>query len=229
MAALASDPSLPPPLPDGLELSRIREALAPTLRLPEQEYVGQAQAAVALVLRAADPLNRVGVPELLLIRRAERADDPWSGHMALPGGRRDAGDASLLDTARREAFEEVGLRLDADAEHVGCLPTLPAMARGRVLGMTVTPLVFELTRPFELRVNDEVAETLWVRLDALWGGALDTFVDYPARGRQGAPLRLPAWSIDGRLVWGLTHRMITSFFDLLALGTRPHQTKKQGP
>jgi 8-oxo-dGTP pyrophosphatase MutT (NUDIX family) len=40
--------------------------------------------------------------ELLLIRRAEHPSDPWSGHMALPGGRNDPQDTSLYETVVRE-------------------------------------------------------------------------------------------------------------------------------
>ena len=61
-------------------------------------------AAVAIVL-APDP------DAVLLIRRAERAGDPWSGHMALPGGRYEPKDPDLLGTALRETVEEVGVAL----------------------------------------------------------------------------------------------------------------------
>ncbi|MDH4045507.1 MAG: NUDIX domain-containing protein, partial [Gemmatimonadota bacterium] len=49
---------------------------------------------------------------VLLIRRAERVDDPWSGHIGLPGGRTSPSDADLLVTAMRETTEEVGVRLE---------------------------------------------------------------------------------------------------------------------
>src|SRR5688572_27389789 len=64
-------------------------------------------AAVAIII-APDP------DAILLIRRAERAGDPWSGHMALPGGRREPGDLDLLATAIRETSEEVGIRLGSE-------------------------------------------------------------------------------------------------------------------
>jgi 8-oxo-dGTP pyrophosphatase MutT (NUDIX family) len=75
-------------------------------------------AAVALVL--------VPHPDsLLLIRRAERSGDPWSGQVGLPGGRRDPDDATLLSTAVREAVEEVGVHLPANA-CLGELRSFPA-------------------------------------------------------------------------------------------------------
>ncbi|MGH7524260.1 MAG: NUDIX domain-containing protein, partial [Gemmatimonadales bacterium] len=65
----------------------------------------RAFAAVALVL-AEEP------DRLLLIRRAEREGDPWSGHLALPGGRRQESDSDLLATATRETREETGIHLE---------------------------------------------------------------------------------------------------------------------
>src|SRR5918993_5729898 len=65
------------------------------------------RAAVALLLRERDETL-----EILVIKRAEKADDPWSGHMALPGGGWEPGDKAVYDTARRETLEEIGVDLD---------------------------------------------------------------------------------------------------------------------
>jgi 8-oxo-dGTP pyrophosphatase MutT (NUDIX family) len=71
-------------------------------RSPREEYdPAYAEAAVAILL-VPDP------DSMLLIRRAERGDDPWSGQMGLPGGRRHATDPDLRHTAVRETLEEVG-------------------------------------------------------------------------------------------------------------------------
>src|SRR4051812_4516960 len=67
-------------------------------------------AAIALVLR---PSER-GEPELLMIKRAEHAEDPWSGHVACPGGRMDPDDRDLEATAIRETWEETGIDLARD-------------------------------------------------------------------------------------------------------------------
>lgn len=235
MAAAAGNPPAPSHTPAHPALARIRAALAPTLTpaqgAQEDPTTGK-QAAVALVLREAAPVSEPssqrfqaawdgrmarggGDAELLLIRRAERTDDPWSGQMALPGGRKDPADPSVLHTAVRETYEEVGLQLDVGARLVGRLPPLPALARGRLVGMTVMPFVFQLDGDATLRTNHEVAEALWVPLSGLSSGAWDTFVDYPIRGSVTASARLPAWSVEGRIVWGLTHRMIVTFLDLL--------------
>src|SRR5690348_13096517 len=98
-------------------------------------------AAVALVLiDGADGL------EILLIRRAERADDPWSGQVALPGGRYEPGDGDLLTTAMRETREETGVDLAA-AERLGGLDDLhPRTAT--LPPVVVRPFVFAIpSRP----------------------------------------------------------------------------------
>ncbi|MFC1500453.1 NUDIX hydrolase, partial [Candidatus Zixiibacteriota bacterium] len=74
---------------------------------------GRIQAAVALVLVPAGE----GL-EMLLIKRTERDDDPWSGQMAMPGGRRDAEDDDLCQTAIRETREETAVDLGC-AELIG--------------------------------------------------------------------------------------------------------------
>src|SRR2546422_8887368 len=98
--------------------------------------------------------------EILLIRRAERADDPWSGQIALPGGRYGAGDLDLEATAVRETREETGVDLSG-AERLGGLddlyprtPILPPVG--------VRPFVFGLARPPALPPSGEVQRAFWL-------------------------------------------------------------------
>jgi 8-oxo-dGTP pyrophosphatase MutT (NUDIX family) len=175
---------------------------------------GPRRAAVAAILR--EPASADGGAEILLIRRAERPEDPWSGHMALPGGRREPADPSLLHTVRRETQEEVGIDLQRQAELVGELDELPAMARGRPVGLVITPFVFELVEVPELIMNEaEVAEALWAPLGPLLAGDAHTTRPYVHEGQRFA---LPAFDVDGRVVWGLTYEMLESFFRLLREG-----------
>ena len=62
-------------------------------------------AAVALILAPCD-----GEISVCMILRSEHPEDPWSGHMAFPGGRADTEDRNNLHTARRETWEEIGTR-----------------------------------------------------------------------------------------------------------------------
>ena len=166
------------------------------------------RAAVAIVIR-----ETTEGPQVLLIRRADRPGDAWSGHMAFPGGREDPADESLLATAVRETLEEVALDLRQAGRLLGQLAPLPAMARGRPVGMTIVPFVFELVADAELTYSEEVVEAVWVPLDPLLQGQRRT--TFMADRGGGELVELPAHDVDGRIVWGLTYRMLDSLFELL--------------
>ena len=80
-------------------MDTLASALQARVPMEEAEEAGLRWAAVALVLRG----RTVDDAELLFIRRAERVGDPWSGHIAFPGGREEEGDETLADTADRRA------------------------------------------------------------------------------------------------------------------------------
>jgi 8-oxo-dGTP pyrophosphatase MutT (NUDIX family) len=197
-----------------LRLAAVAARLAPLLDRPHVPAPTGAHAAVAAVLRErAGHDGREGT-EVLLIRRAEHERDPWSGHMAFPGGRRDPGDVDLFATAVREAREEVGLDLGAQGTLLGRLEDLQAISRSRPTGMTITPFVFSLAGEAVLRFDpEEVAEALWVPLAPLARGEGGGTVVYE---REAGSIELPCWRIEGRVVWGLTYRMIQSLFEVLA-------------
>ena len=165
------------------------------------------RAAVATILRSHDE------PEVLLIRRADHPEDPWSGHMAFPGGRHDRDDRDLLHTALRETREEVGLDLEAQARLVGRLDDIPAIARGLRTGMAIAPFVFELEGgTAALSPNYEVQEIVWARLGPLLRGEADTTLPY---ARDGQTWDLPAFDVGGRIVWGLTYQMLQHLFSVV--------------
>ena len=177
-------------------------------RVPKELAEHRKWAAVAVLLRDA-----VHGPEVLLIRRAEHPRDPWSGHMAFPGGRQHPEDATLLDTAIRETHEEVGLDLSAGGAHLGQLDDLQAIARGKPQETVIRPFVFEVERESAIRTDEkEVAEALWAPLIPLYRGEADTTRPYQWHGTQ---IDFPAYDVDGRVVWGLTYQMLRSFFRIL--------------
>lgn len=183
-----------------LDLVRLRDALA---RPPGKELERPRRAAVAIVL--AEPAA-APEPSLLLVRRAERTGDPWSGHMALPGGHAEPGDLDLLHTARRETLEEVGLDL-SEAELLGTLDDIMPMRSSQI---SVRPFVFWAARAKEPVLSAEVAEALWVPLARLTSGALrDT-----RRVQVGeSSLEVPAYVIEERVVWGMTFRLLELFLE----------------
>lgn len=164
------------------------------------------QVAPAPVLRwAAVAVVLVPAPDsLLLVRRAERSGDPWSGQMALPGGRRE-GDEDLLFTAIRETEEEVGLVLPPESL-VGVLddmaprtPVLPPIA--------VRPYVFRLDRRIPLdRISEEIAATHWVPLVNLLSDDTYASADVMVRSQQ---MRVPAFRLEEGTVWGMTERILS--------------------
>ena len=195
---------------NAVDLELIRATLSG--RAPrELEPEGGRRAAVATVIRG----DEAGEPEVLLIRRAEHPADPWSGHMAFPGGRHDSTDPDLLSTAVRETLEEVGLSLCRDARLIGRLDDVPAVARARRTGMVITPFVFEVAGEPSLVLNHEVAEVLWAPMGPLIRGEADTVRPYQHEGRR---YDLPAYDVEGRIVWGLTYQMLQALFGVLRSG-----------
>jgi 8-oxo-dGTP pyrophosphatase MutT (NUDIX family) len=164
-------------------------------------------AAVAAVLRPGSD-----GAEVLLIRRAEREGDPWSGHIAFPGGHRAAEDADLLATARRETREEVGLDLDV-RDLVGALDEHSATMRGRFTGMVIAPYVFAVPAVPQLASNHEVEEIFWAPLGPIVRGEVDAVKEVEHAGER---IRFPGYRVGEHVVWGLTHRMLGTFFDALA-------------
>jgi 8-oxo-dGTP pyrophosphatase MutT (NUDIX family) len=178
-------------------LARLKQRLSAHRPVADAGDASLIWAAVAAVL--------VPSPDaVLLIRRADRAGDPWSGHMALPGGRREPHDEDLVATVVRETFEEVGLRLDR-GDLLGGLddvvprtPVLPPIA--------VRPFVFALTERPALTPNPEVAAVRWVLLDHL----LHPETYHSARLEiRGEPREFPAYRVDESIVWGMTERILT--------------------
>ncbi len=158
---------------------------------------GVAQSAVSVLL----------LPErrLWLIRRADRPGDPWSGHLAFPGGRAQPSDPDLFAAARRETFEELGLDL-APAEHLGRLDDLRTRP---VRSLMVRPHVFVWDHVPTVQPNHEVAGVLQVDFDHLLEGR--------GRGRMLWPgpvgIALPCVELPEGRLWGLTLQMIDDLLD----------------
>lgn len=176
---------------------------APTLFEQEAER----RAAVAMVLR-----DDSGPVEVLLIERARHEADPWSGHMAFPGGRVDDIDRTSRDAAERETLEEVGVSL-AGAAPLGRLDDmrgLPSTARQLV----VSAFVYHVRDPDPLVTNHEVQEAFWFPLASLLDPALH--IRHPVR--RGSRADFPGILVGepGRhVVWGLTYRFLQSFFEVV--------------
>jgi len=165
------------------------------------------RAAVAIVLALSN------APRVLLMRRSLHPEDPWSGQISLPGGGRDPGDADLLATALRETREEVSVDLAEDGDLLGRLAPIQARARGQVLAMDVSPFVFTLRREVEVSVNEEAEEAFWFPLDRAAKGELDH--SYLYHHTDGSTRELPGWIFEKRVVWGMTHHILSDLLGLM--------------
>jgi len=187
-----------------ITIAAVRAALAG--HRPRQEHAPEARpAAVSLVL--------TGTPDglaALFIERAARAGDPWSGQIALPGGRHDPLDPDLLFTAVRETLEETGVDLES-AERLGVLddlyprtPLLPPVV--------VRPFVFSLERAPALAPSDEVTSAFWVPLAVLRSPPTRREVTLVLGGEART---FPAYALGDHVIWGMTERILTPFLDLV--------------
>ncbi len=180
-------------------LDRVRRALAGTGATPAPAG-DDPTAAVAAVLRDGN----AGL-DLLFIRRADHPRDPWSGHMAWPGGHIDGKDSSPVAAAIRETREELDLDLERDGELLGALPVVRTHLRRGPGPRHVAAFVFALHRDSALVPNYEVQEAMWVPLAFL--GDRRNRARFVWMGR-GVPLALPCYRYEGRLIWGLTLHML---------------------
>jgi 8-oxo-dGTP pyrophosphatase MutT (NUDIX family) len=188
---------------DPHELERRLRALPPAAG-PSQETTRRA--AVAIVLGASR------LDEVLLLRRAEREGDRWSGQIGLPGGHADPTDADLAATAARETREEVGLELARDARLLGALAPVQAKARGYLLPMWITPFVYQAEVELTPQPGPEAVEVFWFPLARARAGELAWTYRYR---REEGERALPAWKFQERVVWGLTYEILERFLRLV--------------
>ncbi|HEX3865791.1 MAG TPA: CoA pyrophosphatase [Gemmatimonadaceae bacterium] len=190
------------------DLSRLARRLARRRPLTIEAAGNARYAAIALVMRGAAG----GEPEMLMIQRAAAEHDPWSGHVACPGGRMEPEDHDLEETAVRETREETGVDIARNGRVLGALddisprtPSLPPLV--------IRPFVAVVRPAVVVTPSDEVAEAFWVPLAAIhaessWGRGV-----VPIRGV--GEREVDVFRHGDYVVWGLTHRALTQFAELL--------------
>ena len=190
------------------ELARLAENLARRKAVELQGDERTGYAAIALVLRTGGD----GHPEMLMIKRAAVEGDPWSGHIACPGGRFEPEDSGLEFTAVRETREETGVDIATAGRVLGALDDISPLT-SHLPPIVIRPFVAVVRPDVEITGSDEVAEAFWVPLASLRGST--------SWGRAMVPIRgvgereVDVFRHGDYVVWGLTHRALTQFVELL--------------
>ena len=168
------------------------EKLSRVLRPISEKQDGNA--AVALLLKPAD--NDL---KILFVKRAENPVDPWSGQVALPGGKRDAADRSLKQTLVRETLEETNIDLLNRCRFLGVMDTQTSTPRPE---MKIVPFVILLEHEPTIKLNEELEKFVWISPEQL------------VRHRGTAKLsfgEFPAYIVGNIVIWGLTYRILEAF------------------
>jgi 8-oxo-dGTP pyrophosphatase MutT (NUDIX family) len=151
-----------------------------------------ANAAVALLLK-----KKRGDFDVLFVKRIKKPSDPWSGQMALPGGKRESKDASLKGTVLRETFEETGIKLD-QCRFLGVLTAVQSEPKPEI---TILPFAVLLEDEPKLKLNKAELETfMWVPYEEVvqsQGTAQFSFG------------KVPAFIFADAVVWGVTYKILS--------------------
>lgn len=156
--------------------------------------------------------DHVEQASILMIQRAKREGDPWSGHMAFPGGRYEKGDRNGLATAKREMHEEVGFNADApehnklNSQVIGRLSDFSPPRRSTIARMVISPYVMKVEQRPQLCINEEVEAALWIPLEYFADPKNRAPMDY---SYQGETMQMPCFRYaEEQVIWGITLRMI---------------------
>ncbi len=169
---------------------------------------GESQAAVAMILREG-----LDETEMLFITRAIHPDDPWSGHIAFPGGRFEPSDKGLTDTVIRETLEEINLDLTQHIQ-IGVLDELSGRRANQPAGVIIACLVYWIEPDYDLDLcpNYEVAKIEWVPLSHLLDPNNATELNFDFSDQPYPAIAFPE---GNNALWGLTYRFVTPLLDAL--------------
>jgi len=188
-------------------IQKLRAALESRRAVTVAAEEGVRRAAVALIFRAGER----GSPELLFIKRAEYPGDPWSGQIAFPGGREEASDTSLAETAIRETREETGIDLVRDGQMIGTLDDLRPRTV-RLPAVLVRPYVVLLDHAAPLALSAEIALAFWIPFGSLTHTESWREDTVFARGIQ---INARVFRHQDHVIWGMTERILAQLMALL--------------
>ena len=163
------------------------------------------RSAVATVLH----VDGDGRTEVLLMQRAARDGDPWSGHISYPGGRMQEEDANAIATAEREMLEEVGLDIRQSGKFVARLSDVITREHSRMRPMVVTPYVYIVESKPATVSSIEAISSFWCPLEFLADRRNRERMTWPVGGSKlNVPLSMPCYHFENKRIWGLTLLML---------------------
>jgi len=174
-------------------IERLTEMLKPTSEKLD------ANAAVVVLLREANQDFQV-----LLVKRAEKSGDPWSGQTAFPGGKGNPEDRNLEETVVRETLEETNINLAEGCRFLGAMEPVRSTQKPE---MQILPFVVLLEKEQAIELNEELTEYFWTPLEELAkhkGTAKFSFGEYPA------------YTIGKHIIWGLTYKILQNLLSLFS-------------
>ena len=164
-----------------------------------------ARASVAIILVA-----RPDDTNICFIKRATRKGDPWSGQVALPGGR-SSGEEDAFTVAERETFEEVDIVLPR-AKCIGRLEPIDVSSNLNRQSLLLSPVVYflgeEAIDKAKVASPSEVDSVFWVPMTHLFSPKSRTTIKYPNPKKGTA---YPGISFEDYIIWGLTLRVLRNF------------------
>ena len=179
---------------------KIRQALA-SRRKEKMNDKSLTEAAVLVPL-----FSRGGEYHILFTRRSSQVAH-HKGQISFPGGARSEGDHSLLDTALRESWEEIGLET-RDIEIIGELDDTPTVSSGFV----ISPFVAFVPYPYEFKMSDyEIDEIFHVPVSALLHKAK---VTRESRVALGEVVTAYSYEYEGRVIWGATAWIVRQLLEV---------------
>ena len=176
------------------------EKLSETLKAGSDEQ--GANASVALLLKLDGERLHA-----LFVRRVQNSRDPWSGQMALPGGKREAKDRGLQETVIRETLEETSINLLHHCRFLGAMSAFQSKPRSEI---KVLPYVVFIEDEPSIRLNKkELEEYFWISIEELVRSRTTVKFSFG---------KSPAFNVGNIIIWGLTYRIVESLITRLESG-----------
>lgn len=169
------------------------------------------RAAVAMIIRELP-----GDLEVLFIERATDAHDPWSGHVAFPGGKVEPGEQAR-QAAERETREEIGIVLESE-RYLGRMSDIV----GANLPVRVSCFAYAaVTTAIHPVANHEVRDVFWARLSDIRDPQRHRMATV---GFSGRSLEVPGIILpqpDKPVLWGITYRLVMQFLEIIQISGLP--------